>query len=182
MPFGVSNDLLAEQPLFPGQIAYANSLDEVRTFYNAEASTVIPFGAGVVYGTVADGERTFLPAEMPDNGSDVFAGVAIKTETIEKRAGTAGTDALVSLDADGYHGYPVDMQMGVMTKGVIGVRVANVVTPTSTVYLVHTANGASKPGMFRSDADTSNALQVSNCKFLEAGTAGSIVRLAVNLV
>lgn len=182
MPFTANTDLLDGQPLFLGDEAFVNSIKETRTYYNAETATVLPFGFGVTLGTVADGDHTFLPAEMPDSGSDTFIGIVRYSNTWEKRSGTPGTDPMVSLNSDGQFGVPVDEAFGVVRKGVVGVLVANTVTPASSVYLVHTANSASKPGMFRSDADTSNAMDVSAyCKFLESGTAGDIVRLAVDL-
>ena len=175
MPFTSNPDLLDGAAVYAGQIADSNDYS-TRTYYNAETAAVIPFGYGVVLGTAANADKTFAPGILPAAASTNFLGVAVKTEGIEYKTGTAGTDPLVSVTASGVIGYPVDHSMRVLYSGVIGVVVNGTVAAGDAVYVVDTTADF---GMFRND-DT-NATLVTGAKFLEAGDDGDVVRAAFNL-
>ena len=95
-------------------------------------------------------------------------------DDIERRDG-------FSVDVNGDFGIPVGYRAGIVHEGVVGVKVAETVSPIDDVFWVHTTNGASIKGMFRTDADTGRAVQASNARFLKSGAAGSVVPLAIDL-
>lgn len=167
MPITNYNDILDGEDLYEGQIALAVP-PIVYTGFNSETAALIIFGRAVVQGV---GDKDLL---LPADANSVFRGIAVKTDIFEKRSG-------FSLDSNGDMGYPIKYPVSYLTRGVIGVKVAQNVTPTSPVFWVHTTNSTSVKGMFRIDADTNRAVQLSTARFLKTGAAGSVVPLAINL-
>lgn len=157
MPVTTHLDLLDGQLYTPGEIITTMSRPP-RTGYNAESSTVIPFGFGVCRGS-SDGDLI-----LPVNGSSTFAGVAVLMQ-IEKRTG-------YSLDGASRFGCPVDHEMPYLEEGEIAVWIDGNVTEFGAVYLSHTAS-SSIVGMFRGDSNSSNALQVTGARWLKTVTATS---------
>ena len=64
--------------------------------------------------------------------------------------------------------------VSVLTKGPVYVKVEDAVTPLSDVF-VRFQNG--NEGLFRSDADTANAAQLANARWLEGAGAGEFALL-----
>lgn len=162
---------LTDRKLFEGQ--YADLMDdpEARTGINADTQIII-FGRGVVQGS---GDKDVL---LPSSASDTFLGIALYTETFEKRAD--GTNQyLNSIDpTTGKMGYPLKHEVAYVVDGAVGVLIDGPVTPKSPVYC-RFAGGAK--GVFRADADTSNAFLVNRARFLKSGVAGDVVPLSIEL-
>lgn len=108
--------------------------------------------------------------EKPDSGSAVIVGVAV-------------LDSSLQYDSTNENAYAADSEVCVMARGQIYVYVEEDVTPDSDVYVRHTANGGlTDLGAFRTDADTSNALQMSNARFVKGASAGGYAVLDLNIV
>ena len=163
MPITSHTNLIDGQLYYPGQIVKATPEASILTGINAEASTVIPFGFGVVKGTSDD------DLILPVDANSVFRGVAV-IQNIEKRAS-------YSLDASSRFGCPVDHELAFAIQGVIAVYVDQTVTQGGAVYLRHTAN-SSVVGTFRADADTANALLISGAKWGASVTVSSGLGIA----
>ncbi len=135
-----------------------------RALTQANAVTVnIPFGYGVVFNGGADGRS----ARLPSSGTDVFAGVV-------RRAHTTVDPNLANPDDRVGKTSPFQ-NMSVVYSGRIWVPVDEAVAVGDAAFLRHTANG-SIPGVFRTDADTSNAFAI-NGKFVSAGVANGLAIL-----
>lgn len=163
MPITSHTNLIDGQLYYPGQIIQAVPEAAIFTGLNAEASTVIPFGFGVVKGTSDD------DLLLPVNSGSVFLGVAV-IQNIEKRAS-------YSLDASSRYGVPVDHELAYAIQGVVAVYIDQTVTKGGAVYLRHTAN-SSVVGTFRADADTANALQITNATWAASVTVSSGLGIA----
>jgi hypothetical protein len=158
---------LADGPRFyPGKLINAAE-SEIYTGYNTD-TVILPFGSALVKGT---GDQDLL---LPVNGSSVLMGIAYATDTFEMRAG-------YSLNADNKMGYPISSLVSYIRKGVVAVLIDGAVTAGQTGWWRHTAAGAERKGTWRGDADTSDAVQVLQSRFLESGVAGDIVPLSINL-
>jgi hypothetical protein len=158
--------------LADGLRSYAGALvnaaeAEIYSGYNTD-TVILPFGAALVKGT---GDRDLI---LPVNGSSVLMGIAYATDTFEMRPG-------YSLNADNVMGYPLANMVSYVRKGVISVRIDGPVTAGQTGWWRHTATGAERRGNWRADADTSDAVQVPQSRFLRSGVAGDIVPLSINL-
>lgn len=166
--------------IYEGQIVYTEDTI-IRTGYNAEASAIIPFGRAVAKGaatTGASSDRIDL-VNLVD-GNSIIVGIAVSTDTIQKVTGTPGTDEAVSV-VSGVMGWPVDYPVSYLVRGVIGVRVSDTdtVKPGDAVYAVHTASSGVLVGTFRSDS--TNAIQITNARWLGYGGQNDIVPLSINL-
>jgi len=125
----------------------------------------IPFGR-----VVAKASGVESGIELPDSSGAVLVGVAHRDMTVEQEAATAD-------DA-----YPINSDVAVGKRGHYYVLVDSAVTPDSSVFVRHTANGAKdKLGVCRANNDGGNALAFSNAKFLTSAADGGIAILDVNL-
>jgi len=163
MPITSHVNLIDGQLYYPGQVIKTTPEASILTGLNAEASTVIPFGFGVVKGTNDD------ELILPVNSGSVFMGVAT-IQNIEKRAS-------YSLDGSSRFGCPVDHELAYAIQGVIAVYIDQTVAQGGAVYLRHTAN-SSVVGTFRADADTTNALQVTNATWAASVTVSTGLGIA----
>lgn len=178
MPILANTNLLDGDLLYEGQIAYTEDTI-IRTGYNAEASAILPFGRMAAKGAATTGStnaRIDL-INMVDANS-IMQGIPVASDAIEKITGTPGTDLNVSV-VSGVMGYPVDAPVSYLVRGVIGVRVAAAVTPSSDVYVVHTASSGIVVGTFR--PNNTNAIQLTGAKFLGYGAQDDIVPLSINM-
>lgn len=165
--------MLSTAPLFyEGQIAQGYTY-EVMTGINAETSTIIPFGRAVVQ-SAPSGYVTNRGLLLPVDANSVFLGIAVKTDTLEKRTG-------YTLDADDNMGWPFDSPMGYLVKGVIGVRVRQAVTVDDPVFWIHTPAIGEFKGEFRIDANTAAAVEVPRARWLTDAAEDGIAALALNL-
>ncbi len=153
MPITNYSDLLDGDKLYEGQIANLESAI-IRTGVNADSTNNI--------------------LVFPVDANSVFMGIAVATDTFEKR-----TD--YSLNDDNDMGYPLYQPVSYLVRGVIGVKIQQNVTPASAVYWIHNPQTGQKKGQWRADADTNRAVLVSNARFLRSGAAGSVVPLSINL-
>lgn len=171
MPLTDSKDLLDGDRLFEGQLLYPKDTDIWPA--DNEDSVILVFGRLVVWGTAEQG------VILPVDANSAPAGIAMATDTIEKRLG-------YSLNDDGDMGYPLKHRVSLVRKGVIGVKVTQSVTRSSPVFWIHTpaANTIQRKGHFRADASPTGgqnsvdrAVALSNARFVRAGSAGSVVPL-----
>lgn len=79
--------------------------------------------------------------------------------------------------------YQIGDAASVMKKGKVYVKVEEAVTPDDDVF-VRFANGAggTVKGIFRTDADTATAVQVTNAKFMTSADAGGVAVIDLSLV
>ena len=151
---------------YEGQLIYAEP-GYIFTGFNAD-TVVLTFGRAVVKGT---GDKDLL---LPVDANSLLMGIAYHTDIFEKREG-------FSLDADGDMGYPLDYTVSYVKRGTVAVKIDGNVTAGQSAFWRHTAAGAERKGVFRADADTADAVQIPQSKFLESGVAGDIVPLSINL-
>lgn len=162
----LDNADLSSAKLFEGQVATTEP-SVIRTGINADTAILV-FGRALVKGT---GDDDLI---LPAGAGGILLGIAMATDTIEKRTGH-------SVNSDGDMGYPVDYAVSYLIRGVIGVKVGQAVTPASNVFYVHTAFTGAAVGTFRADANTDKAAQITNARFLASGGIGSVVPLSINL-
>jgi hypothetical protein len=178
MPITSYQNVLDGPLLYEGQIKYTEDTI-VRTGYNSETDAIIPFGRAVAKGAATTGSTSAkLDLINQADANSVIVGISVLTHTLMKITGTPGTDEGVSV-VGGVMGWPVAYPVSYLVRGVIGVRVAEAVTPTSDVFAVHTASSGIVVGSFRTD--NTNAVQIAGAKFLGYGAQDDIVPLSINL-
>ncbi|MEM9214068.1 MAG: hypothetical protein AAGD25_06940 [Cyanobacteria bacterium P01_F01_bin.150] len=169
--------------LIVGQVYSDEANTVIRSGFNSEASTILPAGFAYCRAAASVGEesRLGIPLILPVDANSVFTGIGFIPRGLEKRDG-------YSLDADDRFGYPVDYEVSYVVKGIIAVEVDDTVAYGDPVFWRHTATGDERAGMFRMDADTSDAVQiggVDTCKFVSdvAGTAAApaIALVSINI-
>ncbi len=139
---------------------------------NATVAEVFPNTDTIPYGRFVSRdvdypERCHLPA------------AAVQITNVGKNAGiTVRNHEHENGDGEGYQ---VDDQVECVSQGVVFVKVEEAVDISDDVYVRHTASSTEELGVFRTDADGSDAAQLSNARFLESGSAGDIIRLQINL-
>lgn len=166
MPQSTYSNLADGVVYYEGQLVNAAEA-EIYTGHNTD-TVILPFGSALVKGT---GDKDLL---LPVNGSSVLMGIAYATDTFEKREN-------YSLNADSKMGYPLNSLVSYVRKGVVAVLIDGTVTAGQTGWWRHTAAGAERKGVWRADADTSDAVQVLQSRFLKSGVAGQVVPLSINL-
>lgn len=166
MPITNYSDMLDGERLYEGQIA---NLEDavVRTGINADTTQLI-FGRALCKGT---GDKDLI---LPVDANSSLMGIAVASDTFEKRAN-------FSLNSDNDMGFPLLWTVAYLVRGVIGVKLAQNVTPASPVWFIHTPNTGQRKGQFRADIDTNRAIQIPNARYLRSGVAGSVVPLSINL-
>lgn len=108
--------------------------------------------------------------ELPDSSGAKIRGIAVRDLTEEN--GSAAAD----------NTYPADSRVAVMKKGRIWVPVEEAVSPSSDVYTRYTAGGGNTQlGAFRTDADSSKALQITQARFLTSTSGAGRALLEINL-
>lgn len=129
-----------------------------------KAAVAITFGKGVI-ATANEGETT-----LPSATGFIFTGVSIQSQKAQTNAAAAAQ-------------YNIDDAVPVLRKGRIWVLAETVVDPTQPVYLRHTANaGTTAPGRFGNTADTANADQIANARWLTKTTAiDQLALLEINM-
>lgn len=156
----------------------------VRTGLNGETSAVIPFGFGVVWPTTPNEANGLV---LPSATGFIFAGIAYKTETFERRSfpGQADLNSVTSTTPPLF-GYPVKREMGYLTEGNILVWAEQAVNPRLPVYLRHTIGAdvnVNLPGRWRVDADAAKADLIPDTKarWLEVTTGPGLAWLTIDL-
>lgn len=126
------------------------------------ADANIDAGLGVVEGATP-GQTAAAPTAAADVTGGHFLGVTMDPE-FKNEIGAAAA-------------YLAGDQISILEEGFIPVVVEEAVAYNDDVFVRHTANGGNTTlGAFRTDADSSNAVQVPNAKFKSA-TAGAGVAL-----
>lgn len=95
------------------------------------------------------------------------------TATGQQPLGVVAASQAVMMDsADALPGYPAKHTVNVMRKGYIWVAIEEDIAIGDAVYFRHTANGAGKLnlGSFRNDADSATCDQLTNARWVKAGT------------
>lgn len=77
--------------------------------------------------------------------------------------------------------YEIGEEISLLRRGRIWVLAEEAVDPSQDVYLRHTVNGGDTPGHFRTDADTANADQIANAKWVDITTAAGLALLEINM-
>lgn len=133
---------------------------EVRNIISVvcEEATGIPFGYAVVQGTADD------QGLLPVDANSVFLGLAVR-----KAAKNRSSNSVDS--------YEDEDEMAVMTKGVIWATCEDGCSPGDDVYWRHTAAGAEEKGELRTDADTADAVQIPNAKWITTAAADGLAMI-----
>lgn len=125
----------------------------------------IPFGVAVA--DIAADEGTI---QLPASSGAKICGIAQRISTVEENS--------ASIE----NAYPAKSAVAVMKKGRIWVIVEKAVTVDDAVYVRHTANGGNtQKGAFRDDSDSSNALQITNARFITSTSGAGIAIVEINL-
>jgi len=130
------------------------------------ASEALPFGLLVSIDDDFPG-RAHLPTTAVDitNAASV-AGITVRNNCVENEDSA---------------GYAVLSEMECLSQGVIYVLLEDAVVVSDSVYVRHTASATEQRGSFRSDADTADASILPGARYLEAGAAGEVVPVEINL-
>jgi len=126
------------------------------------AAAAIPFGVGLAQTAVAG------QAEIPTATGFVFEGISVQTNK-------------PTANATGEAQYEIGEEITVLRKGRVWVYVEEAVAVNDDVFLRHTDNAALLAGDFRTDADTANADQITNARFVTATTAAGLAQIEINL-
>lgn len=132
------------------------------------AEGAVPFGKFVVLGTDKDNQAK-LPAASGDIVAQKVLGVSLHDHARESQ-----NDGLAA-------GYLTKESMSILKKGMVYVTAEEAVTPSDTVYVRHTVNGALTVGSVRKDADTDKAVALAGLRFMSSAGAGELVKLSVDL-
>jgi hypothetical protein len=169
----MSQTAYLNEPTVPGVGVLADNGDnDVVSRYSA---AVIPFGRFLSY-NAAEG-KVKLPAAAGDLDAVDLEGVAVATQAIEDQP----VNTLGVADAD-VPAYPNTMAINVLKRGRIWVYSEQAVTPLLAVFVRHTASGDDKPGNFRVDIDTANAVDISaKARWVSVTTAAGMALLDLRL-
>jgi len=159
-------DLIDGNQYYQGQVVTAEEAT-ILSGTNAQAA-ILTFGLGLVRGASDD------LLVLPDGTGGVFMGVALASDSIEKRSG-------YSLDANGDMGWPSDYTVSYVRRGLVAVPVDSDCVQGGPVYLIHTASSGQVPGHFRKDANTDQADLVPNAVFWKTLTAAGLGLVRFNL-
>lgn len=150
----------------PG-LAYAGMLvdpDKARVITRINGSGgALDFGIGVIEGTTRDNEF-----DTASGTGFSLLGIIVHEHLTTNR------------DLTGTNGVADNQPCKIMTSGMIWVLPEEAVTQSSDVYMRHTVNSTLTTGHFRTDADTSKADQISNAKWLTAGSSTVPALLLLN--
>jgi hypothetical protein len=162
MPITDLKDLLDGDRLYEGQLLYPKDADIWAA--DNEDTQILVFGRLLVWGAAEEGVL------LPVDANSIPAGIAMATDTIEKRSG-------YSLNADNDMGYPLKHRVSLVRRGVIGVKVVQAVTKNSSPFWIHNPQTGQRKGHFRADLDTNRAVLLPNARFIRAGAINTVVPL-----
>lgn len=140
----------------------ANLVPDRVLSYAAEGANGIEFGRFTSLGTDKE-KQVILPGAATDiTGLKAKRGVALKVHTKE------------SLPDGNAPKYKEKETVSVMTKGTVYVKVEDAIDPTDDVFVRFQGGDE---GLFRSDADTADAAQLADARWLEGAGAGGFALL-----
>lgn len=145
-----------------GQLEGVSDGYMIDSFANEESGG-LEAGRPLVRGTAAN------QVLLPSGAADEFLGVSVFQQAIQNE------------DLTGDFMFADGETVGVLTRGKIWVTVEEAVATTDDVYWRHTVNGGLIPGGWRTDADTANAVQVTQAKWLTAAAQDGLALLSINL-
>lgn len=149
-----------------------NGDNDIVSKYSA---AVIPFGRFLSY-DAAEG-KVKLPAAAGDLDAVDLEGIAVATQAIENQVDNTLGVADANVPA-----YPATMAINVLKRGRIWVWSEQAVTPLLAVFVRHTASGDNKPGNFRVDIDTANAIDISSkARWVSVTTGAGMALLDLRL-
>lgn len=141
-----------------------------RDVVTGVAAAAIPFGLFLVRDTGGD-DKVKVPTAAGDfaaRGS--LMGVALATQAIESDPSVVPAE------------YPIGHPINVGKKARVFVRPEDAVTPTSGVFVRHTAGAGESLGAFRTDADGTDAADISAyARWMSSADAGELAVLEVDL-
>lgn len=150
-------------------IAEADSSLTLATITAHSQEQPITPGRAIIAGATAD------VGEHPSGSAGTFVGVAVHNQV------PAFDETVAAADSDSGQ-VPGGLPFPVLHRGVILVEVESTVAITDTPSYRHAANGAlDRLGIFLTGTDSGNATALSGARYLDAGDAGDLVRLAINL-
>jgi hypothetical protein len=144
---------------FPGMIADSSFLKNVRSYVSTESSAEIPFGVMVVEGT-DPATHAVLPHTSASASEQKLLGVVAHSHAYAKpqELGDSGLKPAATL--------------GVLTHGVILVRIEEDVDPGDHVRVRVVAGGSEQAGEFRATADSTDCIDISAfARWVSSGTA-----------
>lgn len=163
---------ITDTPFIEGQIATA--------FPNAKSSFVNESGGIVDYGRAVIYNSTSGKLEIPSATGATFRGITYKADIYASIRDGAGNQLF---------GVPDKEEVDYLRKGEIAVYTETAITDLDApVYFRHTVNGAGKDviGRFRNDDDgasgTVDQIPATQARWLETGSAGSVVKIAIDVV
>jgi len=135
----------------------------VQTPGSLTAPTPIPFGRAVVRGTTVDDS-----AVLPSAAAQEFVGVVARVHS--------DVDPLAPTDS-----VAPFKKMSAVYQGLMLVEVEEAVAAGDPVFFRHTAGaGGTKLGVFRNDADTATADQITGAKFETSTTSAGLAVISLN--
>lgn len=158
---------ITDTPFVEGQLASAFP-SGTSSFLN-DSTEIITYGKAVVYDPVGD------KLIIPNATGLTFRGITYKQDIYASSRDATGNQIF---------GVPVGEEVDFARQGEIGVFIeTDVTSKDDPIFFRHTASGLNLiVGRFRTDADGGNADQVpaAQARWVETGTAGSIIKLAIN--
>lgn len=159
--------VLTQYPVgIAGQLVDLNSLavGDTVSAVNAEASAEIPFGVMVKPGT-GDDDAKLLTAN-----SNILKGVVVFGHLYDYPV------------ERGDIGIKPGIQIGLLRKAKIWVKVEDAVTPASEVHVRAVAGVGEQAGAFRGSADTTDCIEITPfARFLTTAGAGELAVLSIDL-
>ena len=134
---------------------------DIVTRINADAAA-IPFGVFVTKG--ANQGEAVLPTVSGEVTGPVGQGVVLRSHTQPQE-----------------EGYAVSDPMSVIKKGRVWVPVDSAVTAESAAFVRFVAGAGEQLGVFRADADGTDAVALPGAKFVSDASAGELAVLDLNL-
>jgi hypothetical protein len=171
-----SYDLIYDRPMDWGELM---TLDNAQIMsFNPGEDRIYASGFGVVKGT-GDGV-----IKTPAANTDVFYGIAIATDTYEKRAG-------YSITTDGYNGFPAKQKVSILRGGspgsIIAVPIVEKVNEGDPVFMfvsVATANTKGIAGSFgrAADATATKTMQITYARWYKTSKTPAANTLETGLL
>lgn len=129
--------------------------------HSAVANGDIPFGRVVAQSTAPSASALGI-VKLPTLTGDLMLGISVHQHNAPATVGGS------SLHESG-------KILPVLKNGLIAMLVEDAMTPTSSVFVRFTANGAGKIiGQIRSDADTDKAVVTTKIRIIQGAAAGGI--------
>jgi hypothetical protein len=139
-------------------------------------------------GDIADSNPVKIDSQPNEAGALLPYGkaVALSADGVGIRA-VAATRQLAGILINGHDhenedlGAPDKHICDVMSQGRVFVQVEQTVTPADPVFVRIVAGVGEVLGSFRKDADTSDAVALTNCRFVRGASSGGLAVLEINM-